>query len=154
MVSASARVEHLASTAGHAGHCPNQLRGASIGFIHFFVERMMRFTTETDKPNVRAIVGAFSPAANDARMRFAFPSGISAICAVSGDDDTGRDAEGAEASLVCRNAPFPSGDLRLNRRLQPLKFRAFQIPERGGEIAWQSDRRSRRYLSRCCTQSR
>ena len=67
---------------------------------YFLVERMTLFTSETDTPNVRAIVGAFRPAANDARMRFAFPSGISAICAVSGDDDTGRDDEGPEASLV------------------------------------------------------
>jgi len=44
--------------------------------LHFCVERMMRFTNETDMPNVRAIVAGFSPALNDARMRFAFPSGI------------------------------------------------------------------------------
>jgi len=68
--------------------------------LHFCVERMMRFTNETDMPNVRAIVAGFSPALNDARMRFAFPSGISTTCLVSTGDDTGRDALGAEASLV------------------------------------------------------
>jgi hypothetical protein len=47
--------------------------------FYFCVERMMRFTTETGTPKVRAMVGAFRPASNDARMRFAFPSGISAI---------------------------------------------------------------------------
>ena len=42
----------------------------------------------------------FSPALNDARMRFAFPSGISTTGLVSKGGDTGRDALGAEASLV------------------------------------------------------
>ena len=49
--------------------------------------------------NVRAMVGGFRPASNEARRRFAFPSGISAILAASLDADTGRDAGGAEASL-------------------------------------------------------
>jgi len=73
---------------------------ALLTSLHFCVERMMRFTNETDMPNVRAIVAGFSPALNDARMRFAFPSGISTTCLVSTGDDTGRDALGAEASLV------------------------------------------------------
>ena len=68
--------------------------------LHFCVERMMRFTNETDMPNVRAIVAGFSPALNDARMRFAFPSGISTTCLVSTGGDIGRDALGADASLV------------------------------------------------------
>ena len=66
--------------------------------LHFFVdERMVRFTSESDTPNVRAMVGGFTPASNDARMRFAFLSGISAI---SEGFDTGRDAGGAEALLA------------------------------------------------------
>ena len=46
------------------------------------------------------MAAGFIPALNDARMRFAFPSGISTTCLVSTGDDTGRDAPGAEASLV------------------------------------------------------
>jgi hypothetical protein len=73
--------------------------------LHFFVERMMRFTTETDTPKVRAMVGAFRPASNDARTKFAFPSGISAILAASLDADTGRDAGGAAALSLPVEAP-------------------------------------------------
>jgi hypothetical protein len=71
-----------------------------IAGLHFFVERMMRFTTETDTPKVRAMVGAFRPASNDARIRFAFPSGISRGWLDSIRGDTGRDVRGAEVSLV------------------------------------------------------
>jgi hypothetical protein len=64
--------------------------------LHFFVERMIRFTAAIEIPNVRAMVGGFKPASNDARTRFAFPSGISTISAAF---DTGRDAGGAGALL-------------------------------------------------------
>ena len=70
------------------------------GSVHFFVDRMIRFTAAIEIPNVRAMVGGFRPASNDARMRFAFPSGISAIFAASTGDDTGRDAGGAGALLA------------------------------------------------------
>jgi hypothetical protein len=45
----------------------------------FPVERITRFTWERDMPKVRAMAGVFRPAPNAARMRFAFPSGISAM---------------------------------------------------------------------------
>ena len=67
---------------------------------HFFVGRMMRFTSESDTPNVRAMVAGFRPALNDARIRFALPSGISTTWVASIGDDVGRDASGAEPSLV------------------------------------------------------
>jgi hypothetical protein len=67
----------------------------------FFVdERMMRFTSERDTPNVRAMVGAFRPASNDARIRFAFPSGSSATSVDSIRDCVGRAAMGADRSSV------------------------------------------------------
>jgi hypothetical protein len=47
--------------------------------------------------NVRAMVGGFRPASNEARRRFAFPSGISAN---SAGFDTGLDAGGAGALLA------------------------------------------------------
>jgi hypothetical protein len=45
--------------------------------LGFAVELMMRFTRDWEIPNVRAMAAGLSPAPNDARMRFAFPSGIS-----------------------------------------------------------------------------
>jgi len=79
----------------------------------------MRFTTETDTPKVRAMVGAFRPASNDARTKFAFPSGISAILAASLDADTGP-GRGRRRSLVGfarRTALFAPIDLRPDRGL-------------------------------------
>src|SRR5207248_9874970 len=58
----------------------------------FSALRMMRFTSESDTRNVRAMVAGFSPAANDARMRFALPSGISTTFGTaSTGDGTGPD---------------------------------------------------------------
>jgi hypothetical protein len=115
---------------------------------------MMRFTSETEMPNVRAIVAGFSPALNDARMRFAFPSGISTTAWFQQAAILVRTRQAQKPRWFCLSkcSVFVSRS-PLNRRLQPLKFRAFQIPQRGGEIAWQSDRRSRQYTSRCSTQS-
>lgn len=57
----------------------------------------MRFTKEAETPNVRAMVAGFRPASNDARMRFAFPSGISAILAASMRDGSGLGGLDVEA---------------------------------------------------------
>ena len=86
-----------------AGHCPADVRTSYLTdrSLHFFAdERMMRFTVETDTPDVRAIVGAFRPAPNDARMRFAFPSGISTTSARSVREGIWLEALGAEPSSV------------------------------------------------------
>ena len=79
---------------------PSQAPRTSSAYLRldFSADRRMRFTSERDTPNVRAMVIGFSPALNDARTRLAFPSGISIL--VPTGDDTGRDALGAEASLV------------------------------------------------------
>jgi hypothetical protein len=42
-------------------------------------ELRTRFTKDWDIRNVRAMAAGLTPAMNDARMRFAFPSGISSI---------------------------------------------------------------------------
>src|SRR5262249_41479675 len=44
--------------------------------LHFLVERMRRFTSETGTPQVRAMVAVFRPALKDARMRFAYLPGF------------------------------------------------------------------------------
>src|SRR5205814_7238061 len=74
------------------------LGGPGFAALHFSVARIMRFTCERDTPNVRAIFAGFSPAPNDARIRFAFPSGISAILAASARDAIGAVAVGAGPS--------------------------------------------------------
>lgn len=68
--------------------------------LDFCASRMMRFTSESDTPNVRAMVAGFSPASNDARMRFALPSGISATLVVATGEGTGRDALDAKPSSL------------------------------------------------------
>src|SRR5216684_2697603 len=45
----------------------------------FSVEFRRRFTKDWGIRNVRAMAAGLTPALNDARMRFAFPSGISSI---------------------------------------------------------------------------
>jgi hypothetical protein len=53
-------------------HCVRYRSGASPAL-------KTRFTRDRDILNVRAMAAGFMPALNDARMRFALPSGISSI---------------------------------------------------------------------------
>jgi hypothetical protein len=128
----SVRVGHPASTPGHAGHCPVDVRASCVAHrsLHFFVdERMTRFTSETDTPNVRAMVGAFRPASNDARIRFAFPSGISATSVRSIRDGIGRAALGADPSSV-----LPVEVPRFPPRPQPAAVEVPSLPDIGARL--------------------
>ena len=60
----------------------------------FSIERMTRFTSERDTLNVRAMVAGFRPAPNEARIRLAFPSGISAMFVCSSWGGTDREEVG------------------------------------------------------------
>jgi len=70
-VSLSARADRR-----HGGLCCGQRLAYHFGFSG---ELRMRFTTDRDIRKVWAMSAAFTPALNDARMRFAVPSGICSI---------------------------------------------------------------------------
>src|SRR5207248_7832311 len=67
------------------------------------------FTSETGRPNVRAMVPGLTPAPNDARTRFAFPSGISGSSAAPTRDANRADPQGAEpvSSVLPAEVPCP-----------------------------------------------
>src|SRR5215831_11009679 len=60
----------------HGGLCCGQRLAYHLGFSG---ELRTRFTTDRDIRKVRAMSAAFTPALNDARMRFAVPSGAFSI---------------------------------------------------------------------------
>src|SRR6516225_6668488 len=60
----------------HGAFCCGQRLAYHFGFSG---ELRMRLTADRDIRKVRAISAAFPPALNDARMRFAVPSGICSI---------------------------------------------------------------------------
>jgi hypothetical protein len=53
------------------------VRRQSAYRFDFSVDAIMRFTNDGDIRNMRAMAARFSPAPNEALIRFAFPSGIS-----------------------------------------------------------------------------
>ena len=71
----------------------------------FSVEFRTRLTKDCDILNVRAMAIGLTPARNDARMRFAFPSGISSIALVV-LSETGTDWSFAEVPATGGVAPF------------------------------------------------
>ena len=73
--------------------------------FRFSVEFRTRLTKDWDILNVRAMATGLMPARNDARMRFAFPSGISSIALVV-LSETGTDWSFAEIPATGGVAPF------------------------------------------------
>jgi hypothetical protein len=73
--------------------------------IGFSVEFRTRLTKDWDILNVRAMATGLIPARNDARMRFAFPSGISSIALVV-LSETDTDWSFAEVPATGGVAPF------------------------------------------------
>jgi hypothetical protein len=71
----------------------------------FSVEFRTRLTKDWDILNVRAMAIGLIPARNDARMRFAFPSGISSTALVV-LSETGTDWSFAEVPATGGVAPF------------------------------------------------
>jgi len=55
------------------------VRRQSAYRFDFSVDAIMRFTNDGDIRNMREMAARFSPAPNEALIRFAFPSGISLL---------------------------------------------------------------------------
>ena len=90
----------------HGGLCCGQRLAYHFGFSG---ELRMRLTADRDIRKVRAISAAFTPALNDARMRFAVPSGICSIPPILSlrvlADWLGDDALVGAAAAALRSGP-------------------------------------------------
>jgi hypothetical protein len=103
---------------------------------------------------VRAMAAGLTPARNDARMRFAVPSGNSSIPLVfvlrNAADWRCDDVPVAAAVAVSFLGPrlIAAIDLDGNCLQQPLKLGVVQVLERPREVAWQGDPRGRWRIDR------
>src|SRR3984893_15812369 len=97
------------------------------------------------------MVAGLSPALNDARMRFAFPSGISSIPLVllrNAADGSSGDAPVAAARAFLEAPLTAEIDLDGNGIEQPLKLHVIKVLERRREFAWKRDPRGGRRTGR------